>query len=246
MARPTVVVTRDEGADGPLSSALFTRGARVVSYPTIAIQAPQDPAPLDEALADLSRYDWLVFTSAHAVEAACTRPAWSQAWSRSSTRPRVAAVGATTSAALARFGLAAVLAAQGRPRVLWPRSNIARPELPEALRRAGASLTAPVAYRTVPEGAERAAAILRLLEAGAIDAFAFMSPSSARNLAAALERGDLRMLSGRVVVASIGPTTTTALRALGAPPDVEASERTAEGLAACLMSCLTARKGVVP
>ncbi len=37
-------------------------------------------------------------------------------------------------------------------RVLWPRSDIARRELPETLRNAGAEVVEPTAYRTVPAG----------------------------------------------------------------------------------------------
>ena len=133
-------------------------------------------------------------------------------------------------------------------RVLWPRSDIARDELREALLAAGAGLVDPVAYRTVPAGADPARPdahdIRSRLEAGEIAAVTFMSPSAARNLAPALGTADLALLAGRTVIASIGPTTSAALRELGAPPPVESSARTGEDLAATLISYLHARQGV--
>jgi len=44
------------------------------------------------------------------------------------------------------------------------------------------------------------------------------------------------VLAGRTVVASVGPTTSAALAKLGAPPTVEARDRTGGGLAAVLLS----------
>ena len=92
--------------------------------------------------------------------------------------------------------------------------------------------------------AARGRELLQRLEAGEIDGVAFMSPSSARGLAAVLGSEDLSMLAGRVAVASIGPTTSAALIALGAPADVESSARSADALADALIRWLDARQEV--
>jgi uroporphyrinogen-III synthase len=262
MPRKLVVVTRDEGQGGPLSAHLQARGLEVFPLPTISIEVPADVGPLDEALAGLSDYDWLAFTSAHAVESLAGRPAWAGAL-RAAPRPRVAVVGAATAAALEAQGvkadlrpseggalaLAAALlsAAGGRPlRVLWPRSDIARPELREALEAGGVRVADPVAYRTRAGAPARVSEFHRLLERGEVAAVCFLSPSSATNLAAALGRTDLAVLAGQTRVASIGPTTSAALRSLGAPPDLEAGERSALGLAEALVAHLCPREGVAP
>jgi uroporphyrinogen-III synthase len=292
------VVTQGEGARGSLASALAAKGAEVVPLPAIAIEPPKDVSPLDAALSALADFDWIVFTSRHAVEAVCARPAWTA--SRETPLPalRVAAVGRATAQCLVEHGvttdvfpseaggraLAEAIASAGVARagasapprasnpheapapstaasaasaasapsadgaeavlagvrILWPRSEIALRELPDALRKTGATIVEPVAYRTVvpDDGAATVATVLASLEQGSIDAVAFLSPSSAKNLPALLGRPDLSWLARRAAVASIGPSTSAALRELGAPPAVESSERTAEDLAATLVSWL--------
>ena len=258
--KPTVVVTRAEAGPGSLVSALTERGARVLSLPTIAFEPPHDLGPLDAALERLADYDWLVVTSPHAVEVLAARPAWPKVQEAARGRLRVAAAGAVTAERLAASGVTADLApteagSQGllallarSPltglRVLWPRSDIARRELSEALQRAGAIVTEVVAYRTVPVEGSAIEDFVRLLEQGQIDAVTFLSPSSAENLARALGRGDLRPLAGRTLVASIGPTTTSALRRLGAPPQLEAPARSAASLAEAIFDSLRTRNGV--
>jgi uroporphyrinogen-III synthase len=123
-------------------------------------------------------------------------------------------------------------------RVLWPRSDIARRELPEALRAAGAEVIEPVAYRTVLPAGSRTEELARALLEGGVDAVAFLSPSSARNFAVMLGWADLRPLSRCAAVASIGPTTSETLRELGAAPDIESAARTAEDLARTLVAYL--------
>ena len=44
-------------------------GARVLEFPTIDIQPPQDFDPLDKAIRELDSFDWLVFTSVNGVDA---------------------------------------------------------------------------------------------------------------------------------------------------------------------------------
>jgi uroporphyrinogen III methyltransferase/synthase len=281
---PTIAVTQAEGLEGRLASALATRGAQVFSLPAVSIEPPEDPGPLDRALEEIERFDWIVFTSRHAVDAVCAGPAWEKARERELPGLRIAAVGRATAERLSHLGVTVDLVPEGagasplasmmisyrkgpdtpgsptgvtdgkarsrepsitRPlqgtRVLWPRSDIARRELPEALSRAGAEVVEPVAYRTVvPDGAN-GVAFQALLEQRSLDAVAFMSPSSARNLCALLARPDLALLAGRTAVASIGPTTSAALIELEAPPDVESAARTAEDLAITLLSYLDRR-----
>lgn len=268
-SHPTVLVTQGEGAAGSLGAALAALGADVLAIPSIMIEPPDDAAPLDGALAALERYDWIVFTSRHAVEAVAARPAWAANRARAGTTLRVAAVGKATAAALAAIGISADLVpeksggsdladlmaasagsrdpdAARQParsqlagvRILWPRSDIARRELPETLRKAGADLDEPIAYRASTPTSRDAGELHGRIDASPCHAAAFMSPSSARNLAALLGWGDLAPLAARTVIASIGPTTSASLRELSAPPQVESAERTADDLARTLIAYL--------
>jgi uroporphyrinogen-III synthase len=270
---PTIVVTQIEGAEGSLAASLRARGAEVLAIPAIVITPPEDWAPLDSALAQIALFDWLVFTSRHAVDAVCGRPAWEVARREASPSLRVAAVGRATAARLGSLGviadlvpdtagagsLAALLASSGargqedaRPdaraqggalaglQVLWPRSDIARRDLPDALRKAGAAVAEPIAYRTRKAEGTGLEDFRARLGNGTIDAVAFMSPSSARGMCTLLGWDDLAPLAIRAVIASIGPTTTEALRELGAAPAVESAQRTADDLALTLLGYLAA------
>jgi len=144
--------------------------------------------------------------------------------------------------------VAAIVAREGGAlagrRVLWPRSDLARPELKDGLAAAGAIVLDPVAYRTVAASPEDVEWFPAALAHGGVDAVCFLSPSAASGLAAALRLSDLAGLRGRALVASLGPTTSEALTRLGAPPDVEASPATAERLAEAVLARLSVLQGV--
>jgi len=250
-----VVVTRDEAEDGPQRRRLAELGAEVWALPCTATVPAPDPAPLDEAVAALAGFDWLVVTSRRAVEALLERPAWPPVWQG---RPRVAAVGEATAGRLREAGLpvdlvgeaggaalGAALVGRGEvgagARVLWPRAEGARPELEQALEEAGARVSAPIAYATRPIRPADLDEFVGALAVGRVDAVTFASPSAAGGLAALLPGGDLQGLRGRTIVASIGPTTSAALEAHGAAADVEARPPGAVALAEAVMERLVAR-----
>jgi uroporphyrinogen III methyltransferase / synthase len=240
LAGRRVVVTRAESQTGALAAALRAEGAEPIAFSTIRIAPPSDPSALREALARTAQFDWIVFTSTNAVErvwAALGRTGAAQA-----LRPaRICAVGPATAAALRRRGVEPALVpgkARGEGvvealgalgelrarRILLPRAETAPPELPDALRAAGARVTEAAAYRTLPstDGAARMRVRLR---AGEVDAVTLASGSAARGFAAAVGT-DL----GTARVATIGPVTTRDAREAGLPVHAEALEPTVAGL----------------
>src|SRR5215208_6869276 len=64
----TVIVTRAASQAADLTTLLEGYGAKVIVCPTIEIREPDNYDRLDEALAHLYGYDWLVFTSTNGVE----------------------------------------------------------------------------------------------------------------------------------------------------------------------------------
>ncbi len=257
--RPVVVVTRADAPDGPFADRLAAAGIDIEWLPAISVLPPEDPGPLDEAVARVAGFDWVVFTSVHAADAVVNHPGWRAAWSGAdASKPRLAAIGPATAGRLAEHGHApaleaadaggaglasALLAASGGSldgvRVLWPCSSIARRTFADEVASRGAALTEVVAYRTVPASSDLVAGVVRRVGAHEIDAVAFFSPSAASSLAAAAGGGTLAALAGRTLVASIGPATSAALRSLGAPPDLEAHPHTAEAMAAGLAQRLS-------
>lgn len=254
-SRRCVVVTEADGPGKTLAARLSEAGVDVRVMPVVAHGPPADPAPLALALTRLADYAWAAFTSARAAEAVCQHAGWHQWPWATAPRPRVAAVGPVTRAALTARGVPvtlcpdvpgaralaqAIIATEGGLLsgrvVFWPRSNLARPDLGDALRAAGADLVQPVAYCTRPVCPPNLASVLEDIAAGRIDCVTFLSPSGAESLAAVMPGRTLRALTGRTLVASVGPTTSTAVAGLGAPVALEAATRTAGGLASALLS----------
>ena len=255
---PIVVNTRDEGADGALARAIEDAGMKSVACPMVTIAPPLDPRPFEDAVEHLGEFDWLAFTSAHAIAAVTQHPKWQTAIARGSP-PRVAVVGDASARRLESHGVAAHVVPDGvgaaalaaaivqcvggvdGVRVLWPRGDRAPSAFGEDLEKAGILVTAPIAYRTLPPADASVAALRATLESNQTAAIAFCSPSSAQNLAHSLGLVDLATVRGRVqVVASIGPTTSAALSALGLEPDVQAESPSMASLA----NAIAARLGV--
>ena len=239
------MVTRPRGRGSALAEMLAAEGAEPILIPTIEIGPPSSWCALDAALVTLRSFDWLVFTSANAVEAFAAR---ARTLALSADARRVGVIGPATGKAVrdvlgrepdlmpARY-VAEDFAEALRPLVdggfvLLVRAAVARDVLPEALTEAGAQVTVAEAYRNVvPEGS--VAELRQLFQTSPPDAITFTSASTARNLAALLEAGGLSLPVG-ILLASIGPITSGAMREMGWEVTVEAGESTVEGLVAAL------------
>jgi uroporphyrinogen-III synthase len=252
-----ILITRTRHQASDLAAQLEALGATPILIPTIEIIPPETYAPLDTALATLDTYDWLIFTSANAVEVFAERI---NRKSRSTTHPkfpRIAVIGPATATAVQGIGLSAdlippkyiaeSLAEAFKPyapnsRMLLIRAEQARDILPEALTAAGATVTIANAYRNqIPP--ESIPALQQLFSAPATcpDAITFTSASTARNLIALLEAADLT-LPPTVTLASIGPVTSQTLRDLGHSPTIEASEPTIPALVQSLLDHFTQKR----
>lgn len=245
-----VVITRDEPRDGPLGANLRARGLDVLWWPVVRIGPPADPRPLEEALARAAEFDWIVFASRHAVDAVASR-------CETPPRARIAAVGSATAAALREHGwnpevvpadahadaLVAALASHitRGARVLFPASSRALPTLSDELRRLGAEVLQVEAYRNEAAPLDLAAC-RAAIEAGAVGAVTFTSPSCVEELEHALGPDAFeRLLAKRAFAVALGPTTAGALSARGIEP-VLASPPTLEGLAATTSQILNGSK----
>lgn len=75
-----VLVGRARHQAGSLSAELCKLGADVIEIPFIEIRKPRSFQPLDEALRNLSSYDWLILTSVNGVEAMWERMQTTSSW----------------------------------------------------------------------------------------------------------------------------------------------------------------------
>jgi uroporphyrinogen III methyltransferase/synthase len=217
------------------------RSAEPIVFPVIRIVDPPDPRPLEEAIAALSSYDWVLFTSSNGVERFFAALERAGRDARALGSARVGVIGPGTGAALSRHGVRADVTAReyvgeglareiaGARRVLIARALVARDALPEALRRDGAHVDVVPVYRTLPAAPEKGAELRALLENGGVDVALFTSSSTVENVIDLLGAGAASLLA-KVTVASIGPVTTSTLLARGVRIDVTASAYTVDGL----------------
>jgi len=248
-----VLVTRSREQASALSERLRELGAEPLEYPSIEIAPPKDMIPLDEAIARLPTYDWLIFTSANGVRSLVDRMSEKRMDIEALGRPRIAAVGPATAQALAGYGLrvdylpevytteeiAAGIGNVAGQRILLPRAERAPKHLAQALRAKGAVVDEVVAYRTLAVGAPDE--LKALLEDGQIDIVTFTSSSTVRNLVANLPGPTpAKALSG-CLVACIGPVTARTAKRLGIPVDVVAAEHTIPGLVEAIATAVAER-----
>ena len=229
-----VLVTRPRDQAAEMVDRLTALGAEAIEAPMIRIMPPDDPDPLLRAAANAGSFDWIVFTSANAVEAFMTALLDGTRDVRALKGPQLCTVGSGTAERLARYGIKvdlipdefraeAVVAAmlRGRARRGRVRAAAARRHRPRrhrrGLRSAGAVVTDVVAYRTVLEEAQRDGDpdVYRMLLDGRIDVVTFTSPSAVRNFSEIYGAEQAIDLLKNTVVAAIGPVTADAATQLG-------------------------------
>ncbi|HVN87682.1 MAG TPA: uroporphyrinogen-III C-methyltransferase [Candidatus Binatia bacterium] len=224
-----IVVTRPRAQAAGFIDALAAAGADVVPCPTIEIVPPPSWQPLDDAIARIANYDWLVLTSVNGVDVFFDRLRQTHRDVRALHRARVAAVGPSTAEALANHGiLTDVVPEEFRAegvaqamrqagvvgqRVLLPRAAGAREVLPLMLRDAGAIVDEVASYQSQPARTD-AAAIRRLVQTGAIDLLTFTSSSTVRNFLD-LVGEDIHAQLRAIPAGCIGPITAETAAAGG-------------------------------
>ncbi|HEY1242593.1 MAG TPA: uroporphyrinogen-III C-methyltransferase [Bryobacteraceae bacterium] len=236
-----IVVTRAKGQAELLSARLLALGAEVIELPTIEIRPAADYSTLDQAIAELACYDWLIFTSVNGVRFFLDRLDRSRTDLRN-LRAKICAIGPATRAAVEALHLKVDLmgkeyVAEGLldafsahdltgQRVLLPRAAVARDIVPVELTRRGARVDVVEAYHTaIPEEAgERAREIFGAARRPAY--ITFTSSSTVQNFVSV---AGTAVLDG-ACVATIGPVTSATARSLGIEVQVEAQPYTIDGL----------------
>jgi uroporphyrinogen-III synthase len=174
-----VLVGRARHQAGALSAELRKLGASVIEIPFIEIRRPRSFKPLDSALKNLERYDWLILTSVNGVEAMWERlgklqlARVSKNFKASNLSPAldvegrklfIAAIGPATKKAIEQRGAkvdvvpkeyvaeSVVRSLKKKvkgKRVLLVRAKVARDVIPHELRKAGAEVNVVEAYETI-------------------------------------------------------------------------------------------------
>jgi uroporphyrinogen III methyltransferase/synthase len=247
----TVVVTRAASQAGEFVSELEKFGARVIVCPTIEITEPESYTRLDEAIAHLYGYDWLIFTSANGVEFFLRRLSARDVKVADLDEIKVCAIGEVTAErlhdahvhvdlvpaksnaegvfnALSEFvGGGAQLAGLN---ILIPRALVGRDVLPKSLEQVGARVDIVPTYRTVlPLNLDRGK--LGAMLSGSADCIAFTSSSTVKNLALLFDTHDLSQALSGLAIACIGDITATTAAEYGLRVDIQPAEFTVPRLA---------------
>ena len=256
-----ILVTRAATQASQFTELLINKGATVIEMPTLAIVPPTSWEPLDQAIADLGSYDWLILTSANAVESFFGRLQNAGKDSRALHRLKVAVVGRKTAEVLAKFGimpdlvpidfvadslLDAFLASDhvlNGKKMLFPRvQSGGREILVEQLQQQGAVISAIAAYESgCPEAIDPVA--LAAIQNQDLEAIAFASSKTVKHFCQLLDQvapsSTWRSWLAPIKIASIGPQTSQTCHELLGRVDCEAAEYTLEGLAAAIAKMFT-------
>jgi uroporphyrinogen III methyltransferase/synthase len=251
LAGRTVVITRAASQANDFLTELETYGANVIVCPTIEIAEPESYERLDEAIDHLYGYDWLIFTSANAIDFFLRRLHKRGVNIDQLDEIKVCAIGHASadklrdahvhvdvipSQAKAEGVFAALSEYTGGAdqlrglNILLPRAAVARDYLPKALEDAGARVDVVTAYRTVvPEDLDRGR--LSAMLAGSADCIAFTSSSTVKNLALLFDTHDLSKILSGVTIACIGDVTAATAEEFGLKAQIQPPQSNVKALA---------------
>ena len=250
LAGKRIVVTRARAQAPEFIQRLEQLGAEVIEFPTIEIAPPESFTEFDAAVAEIERYDWLIFTSANGVEPFLLRLKVAGKSVQSLVDLKVAAIGPQTAARLESAGMRNILvparyqaegildllspdAIRGK-RVMIPRAAKARDVLPDTLQSWGARVDVVEAYRTTAPIGDRTEAKL-LLGQGKADLISFTSSSTVGNFSQLFGGAKLCEILGDTLIACIGPITAKTVEELGGRAAIVAREFTVDGLIVAIL-----------
>ncbi len=247
IAGKTILVTRAASQSSQFSDRLQGLNATVIDMPALEIVPPASWRQLDDAIARLAEFDWLILTSSNAVDYFFERLEVQD--QELPDRLRIAVVGDKTARALADYGLqpdfvppafVADSLAEHFPGnldgalVLFPRvESGGRDLLVKDLWSKGAEVEEVAAYQSrCPEAIAPAA--LAALQSQRVDIITFASSKTVKHFCQMLERAHPNAawqawLEG-VCIASIGPQTSRTCQDFLGRVDAEAQEYTLDGL----------------
>ncbi len=259
LANKTILVTRAAEQASPFSTLLQHAGATVVEMPALTITPPSTWQPLDQAIATLDHFQWLILTSANGVNFFFERLHHHGLDSRALGSLNIAVVGKKTATVLQQYGLQpdvipqdfiadalipALPANLAGQKILFPRvEQGGRQELVQDLRTQGAIVIEVPAYQSLCPS-EMPLSIWQGIQAQRFNAITFASAKTVSHFAQLLLQRhqttgepavEWQQWLNSVCLASIGPQTSKRCLSQLGRVDVEAQKYTLEGLTEALI-----------
>ncbi|MED4225078.1 uroporphyrinogen-III synthase [Neobacillus cucumis] len=220
-----VLVPRGKDQAKSFSTLVERYGGIPVEIPLIAFRPIAITRRLQDCLAALDTYDWIIFTSNVTVET------FFSYYDRDvSTLPKIAVIGKKTAEVLQAKGIqvtfvpsvyvAETFAEEFLPvvnhstKVLLPKGNLAREHIAASLSEAGVRVDEVVIYETyLPE--ESRLRLAQLLSQHELDILTFTSPSTVDHLMEVVSEFGLEKQLKNCIIGCIGPTTEKKLLEYG-------------------------------
>jgi uroporphyrinogen III methyltransferase/synthase len=158
----TVLITRAAKPNDPLTTKLRSLGATILHQPTIEINPPMNYHDFDQAIANMNCFQWLIFTSSHAVEHFFKRLNELKLDARSIGSTKIACVGPGTAESLTAFHvhcdwipktynaacLAETLPVDSSSKILWLRGSRTQDAMRDVFKQRGLELQEVIVYRS--------------------------------------------------------------------------------------------------
>ncbi|MEH2379331.1 MAG: uroporphyrinogen-III C-methyltransferase [Nostoc sp.] len=255
----TILVTRSVGQSSQFSDRLIASGATVIEMPTLEIGPPSTWEALDNAIAHLSDFDWLILTSTNGIDYFFERLIAQGKDTRALAGVKIAVVGEKTAHSLKQHSLqpdfippnfVADSLVENFPdqldgkKVLFPRvESGGREVLVKELTVKGAKVIEVAAYQSCcPSGIPPVAELV--LQNRKVDVITFASSKTVQFFCQLTNKiysnnSDASQFLEGVCIASIGPQTSKTCHALFGRVDIEAQEYTLDGLTQALIAWAT-------
>ena len=222
----TSVLLSPSETDRELAASLENSGARVWTWPLLAIDEPDNDSSVSETINNLFGYDWLILKNGHAADY-FLRPFLRDHQPDELEELRVLTIGSEaaekaselrvhTDITLDRFSNAKLFSeiesyCDNRESLaplnfLVPSANVTREHFAQQLEDAGARVDSVTAYRTCSDD-RHLTQMKALLAGGGIDCVAFTQPSAIGEFAALFDTDDLARLLAGVTIACRDETT---------------------------------------
>jgi len=250
LTNQTILVTRAAEQSSKFTSLLRQQGAMVIEMPALVITPPSDWSSLDQAIANLNQFQWLILTSANGVNYFCDRLDSLGYDARVLGGVKIAVVGRKTASVLAQRNLKPDFIPPDfiadslvdnfpesltQKQILFPRVETGGREiLVKELTSQGAKVIEVAAYQSrCPQTIDQTA--WQALKQKKIDVLTFASSKTVTNFSRLLSQQlsnaeAVKSLLENVCIASIGPQTSKTCQELLGRFDLEAAEYTLEGL----------------